>query len=312
MDSRLTATGIRLRKSSYEKHISSYESVVIMTDEKLARLFEAFAHHYWSIPVAYVTNKIAEWHPDLTVKQVDRVLNKCNDNLFWHHVCVVDEVVPEPELVTEHLVAVDENDFFSFVAARIDAPFRECAENELLNDEAIRMQTPEARAVIDFAKTQLGLDEEWGKELVSDCILSQPCALVDKTSWVMDVLQQHRFGRQLFSTVEQVKIYRDLGNRFYQVLPNPVLRGWKPEELSNSPVLLDDIPEKDSDIPNERALVDKILDPYGGREKVSQMLQQRMSEKNAKRRKIGRNEPCPCGSGLKFKKCTCAQYHPVW
>ena len=26
--------------------------------------------------------------------------------------------------------------------------------------------------------------------------------------------------------------------------------------------------------------------------------------------KIGRNDPCPCGSGLKWKKCTCPQYHP--
>ncbi len=25
--------------------------------------------------------------------------------------------------------------------------------------------------------------------------------------------------------------------------------------------------------------------------------------------KIGRNEPCPCGSGYKFKKCTCSEYH---
>ncbi len=25
--------------------------------------------------------------------------------------------------------------------------------------------------------------------------------------------------------------------------------------------------------------------------------------------KIGRNDPCPCGSGLKFKKCTCPQFH---
>lgn len=25
--------------------------------------------------------------------------------------------------------------------------------------------------------------------------------------------------------------------------------------------------------------------------------------------KIGRNEPCPCGSGLKYKKCTCKEYH---
>ena len=28
-----------------------------------------------------------------------------------------------------------------------------------------------------------------------------------------------------------------------------------------------------------------------------------------KKIKIGRNDPCPCGSGLKWKKCTCAAYH---
>ena len=27
-------------------------------------------------------------------------------------------------------------------------------------------------------------------------------------------------------------------------------------------------------------------------------------------RKVGRNDPCPCGSGLKWKKCTCEKYHP--
>ena len=25
--------------------------------------------------------------------------------------------------------------------------------------------------------------------------------------------------------------------------------------------------------------------------------------------KIGRNDPCPCGSGLKWKKCDCKEYH---
>ena len=29
-----------------------------------------------------------------------------------------------------------------------------------------------------------------------------------------------------------------------------------------------------------------------------------------KAEKIGRNDPCPCGSGLKWKKCTCEKYHP--
>ena len=25
--------------------------------------------------------------------------------------------------------------------------------------------------------------------------------------------------------------------------------------------------------------------------------------------KIGRNDLCPCGSGLKWKKCNCKEYH---
>ena len=29
-----------------------------------------------------------------------------------------------------------------------------------------------------------------------------------------------------------------------------------------------------------------------------------------KGKKIGPNDPCPCGSGTTFKKCTCAEYHP--
>ena len=25
---------------------------------------------------------------------------------------------------------------------------------------------------------------------------------------------------------------------------------------------------------------------------------------------VGRNDPCPCLSGKKFKKCTCLEFHP--
>lgn len=32
-------------------------------------------------------------------------------------------------------------------------------------------------------------------------------------------------------------------------------------------------------------------------------IQVQPTERQMKRRKIGRNEPCPCGSGKKFKKC---------
>lgn len=282
-----------------------------MTDEKLGALFEAFAHYYWSIPVVRVENRIAEWHPDVTAKQIGRVLTKCNKSLFWHHCCVVEEGVEEPELVTEHLIAFGGDDYDKFIAARLEIPFCECTEDELIKAESERMRIPEAKAIVDFGKEALGLDDEWALQLVDDCILSQPYALRDGTSWVMEVLRQESFGKIHFRTVKQVRSFRDLGNRLYQVLPNPVLRGWKPAELEVAPVLLDDIPEKDEDIPDERAAMDEIFAPYGGREKAGQILMQRISEMAPKRRKIGRNEPCPCGSGLKFKKCTCTQYHPA-
>ena len=85
-------------------------------------------------------------------------------------------------------------------------------------------------------------------------------------------------------------------------MPNPVLRGWKPSEIENPPALPDEIPEKDEDIPDGRKALDKILAQYGGREKVREQLMQSIS-KAAARKKIGPNDPCPCGSGKKYKKC---------
>lgn len=274
-----------------------------MTDEKLGALLECFAHYYWSAPLVFVVNKIAEWHPDVDAKQMGRVISKCNESLFWHHCCVVDDVVDEPELVTEHLVAFGGDDYDHFIAARIDGPFYECSENELLMVDSGRLDIPEGRAVFEFGKAELNLDDEWAQQLVDDCVLTQPYSLCNGTSWVMEVLRQEKFGKIQFRTIEQVERFRDLGNRFYQVLPNPVFRGWKPEDIENAPVLLDDIPEKDEDIPNARPMMDEFFAKIGGREKALQLLMERVGATPTKKRKIGRNELCPCGSGKKYKKC---------
>jgi uncharacterized protein YecA (UPF0149 family) len=37
--------------------------------------------------------------------------------------------------------------------------------------------------------------------------------------------------------------------------------------------------------------------------KMDSRLRELKGETLVRRQKIGRNEPCPCGSGLKFKKC---------
>jgi hypothetical protein len=155
---------------------------------------------------------------------------------------------------------------------------------------------------MDFGRTEFGLDDDWAIQLVHDCSMFQPNALIEKESWVMSVLRSEQFGKIHFRTIDQVERFRELGNRLYLALPNPVFKGWKPTEIGNAPALLDDIPASAEEIPDSRAAVDKIFAPFGGRERAGQQLLQFLSEK-APKRKIGRNEPCPCGSGKKYKKC---------
>ena len=273
-----------------------------MTYKKLAGLFEAFANHYWSVPVAFVVDKVTRWHPDVTVEQAVRALKRCSEDGFVHHCCVIADGLEEPELVVEHLYAVCDDDLDHFIAARIDGPVCDCDEQGLLNADRILWNMPEVSEICDFGRAELGLNDEWIRQLVRDCTFHQPVALCEKESWVMSVLRAESYGKIHFQTIEQVKRFRDLGNRLYQVLPNPVLKGWKPSELDNPPALLDDIPEKDEDIPDKRRDMDEVFAEFGGREKANALLMQSLTEAMPKR-KIGPNDPCPCGSGKKYKKC---------
>ena len=271
-----------------------------MKEEKLCILLQAFTDYYWSVPVSYAISKITEWHPEVTIQQVTRALRR--DKILKYHFYVESEGLDEPEIVAEHLVAVDYNDFERFIAVRFDLPFRECDEQTLLKFDDEYLDIPEKQAIFEFGRDELGLDDEWNRQLVNDCVLSQPIALCEGESWVKSILTVESYGRIHFRTIEQVKRFRELGTRFYEAMPNPVLRGWRPSEIENPPVLPDDIPEKDEDIPDSRKAIDKILTQFISQDKEMEPLMQSPSEA-ALKKKIGPNDPCPCGSGKKYKKC---------
>ena len=127
-----------------------------------------------------------------------------------------------------------------------------------------------------------------------------------------------RFGRIEFKTVSQVERFRTLGTALYQRLPNPLFRGWRPIDVENPPKLPDEIPRRDKDIPNDRKQIEMIMNLFGGREKVKEriikkfgdavpelanMLNEADDPKTAPMENVGRNKPCPCGSGKKYKMC---------
>ncbi|MBQ3335466.1 MAG: SEC-C domain-containing protein [Eubacteriaceae bacterium] len=283
-----------------------------MTDKELGALFEAFASYYWSIPIEFVFKKIAKWHDNVTTPQLKRVVLQCMENIFQYH-CIFMEIDGQnAELVVEHLLAFDESEYDQFIDHRIPGEFYDCSENDLIHADDLRIKTPEARAIIDFGKTELGLDNEWALQLVDACALNQPYAVMQGNSWVMEVLNQEKYGKIRFQTIEQVKCFRELGNKLYQVMPNPILKGWRPCDIENTFVLMDHIPEKADDIPSfrEEMYLESNIEVL--RRLFELQLYERTSyeSKIAKNiKKIGRNDPCPCGSGLKFKKCKCALYH---
>ena len=56
-----------------------------------------------------------------------------------------------------------------------------------------------------------------------------------------------------------------------------------------------------------------MLNLHGIRVRVERPKEEHTGVQQAKRssiKEIGRNDPCPCGSGLKFKNCKCKEYHP--
>ena len=275
-----------------------------MTNEQLGALLGAFADYYWSVPVEYVADKIFAWHPEVTKQQLNGVLKKANKILGWHHFCVIKDGLEAPEIAVEHLVAVDPEEYDQFIAARIEGPYCGCDEETLLRmkEGLFDFDIPEVNAIKDFGWNELGLDDEWVSQLLDDCQLSQGDALFDGSSWVQEVLKMESFGKIHFQTVDQVKRFRDLGNKLYHAIPNPVLKGWRPADLENPPLPSDDIPEKDEDIPDRRPSMEKLRQTLGFPENPEE-LWTKDSAIEMPKQKVGRNDPCPCGSGKKHKKC---------
>jgi hypothetical protein len=84
----------------------------------------------------------------------------------------------------------------------------------------------------------------------------------------------HRIKYSIYDVVDFAVELRTVANEIYTKITDE-----KPKELTNDPF----------QVPSETELQNTIL--------------------HKSRNKIGRNDPCPCGSGLKYKKC-CSKIHP--
>jgi uncharacterized protein YecA (UPF0149 family) len=57
---------------------------------------------------------------------------------------------------------------------------------------------------------------------------------------------------------------------------------------------------------DNNAMLYKMMDAFSGNEVADDIIERMNHQRGTPRRsdaRVGRNDPCPCGSGKKFKKC---------
>lgn len=96
--------------------------------------------------------------------------------------------------------------------------------------------------------TELELNDEWTRDVLFNVMFHQEESFMTQESWMNYIVKSPDIKTGLFSSLDQVRRFRDLGNKMYQALPNPYLKGWKPSELDNPPQFSDDLPENENEI----------------------------------------------------------------
>ena len=170
-----------------------------------------------------------------------------------------------------------------------------------LTDEELQQYTAEQLVELVESKAKevyAAREKEFGEQLMRELERVLMLRVVDEY-WMdqidaMNELKQG-IGLRAYAQTDPVVAYKKEG---YEMFENMVAAI---QEETLRRLFLVRL-RKNEEVKRER--VAKVTSESGGGEDV-------IRKEPVKRViKIGRNDPCPCGSGLKWKKCTCAQYHP--
>lgn len=183
-------------------------------------------------------------------------------------------------------------------------------KEELLKytDDLYEPKSPQYRAMRSFVARYQDVGAREAEDRLFELMfnirdgVSSPLAVVNKMSRFSDI---HIYAEHYY---EFETLFIDL----YNHIRNPHLNGYTPEEylqMTNAPdesmyAVKENIPEEE--------IIDELSEAVAAceyfqyevrkfRENIHMLASQ--NQQTVKKKKIGRNDPCPCGSGKKYKKC---------
>lgn len=283
--------------------------------------FEAFANLYQLLPLKDAYKIISRQNKDLiTLDEFIAFSEIARHEEHFYYILAKDELYldapkEEPidrEIVHSCLVDIDYEYYYNLVKHQINKPLKILPKQELLKykDDMYIADTPYVRAMTNFLCSRLKLSAQRTDDIISDLILIITCD--DRP---FDALSEMLDRKEIMMTKSQlknfIKLFTDLSNNTRL----PQNKGFTPLELSanrGDQKVIDSISfgsnitaalkSGEADIQEYRKEI--LMSELPEKVKMDMLRQLSQIEgKNTTQKKVGRNDPCPCGSGKKYKKC---------
>ncbi len=190
-------------------------------------------------------------------------------------------------------------------------------KEELLKyeDDLYSPPTPEYNAMLAFLQKHVTDQSELAKEYMSQILFS----IRDGDTMPMDSLEFLMKTLNIVPIIQRYERFEELYLNLNNNTRNPHLNGFTPKEywektnhrIASLYTESTDIPKEDLEAElNELMMESQEMDDIWARfAKIPEKLRvledtvSKSSYQPEKKKKIGRNDPCPCGSGKKYKKC---------
>lgn len=222
------------------------------------------------------------------------------------------------EIIDNALIDEDMDAYMRTKESQQGKPFHIPEKKELLlyQDAHYFGETPESAAFLNFLHAHAGLTDERRLQMVYE-IFSGSRYIKSEFSDVMDVLEKHGVT---FATDAALREFLNLYGNFHNTTRMQCNRGHTPREISQLQPKSERVPRSISFGPNMRKmLADGTMDAAAlSRDILTMDLPNedlrismfkelveldKANARTGKTAKTGRNDPCPCGSGKKYKKC---------
>ena len=295
-----------------------------LSDETVQLLydyFDAFSNFYQRLPLKDAYDIFEKQNKGLVTKEKFIAFSEIarHEEHFYGILGLeelyLDEPKSEPfdrEIVHESLLCFDFDEYYRMAEAQQKKPLYIPEKSKLLKyaDDFYYEETPYTNALYNFFRKKLKYDAVKSEELVSECVFI--------------ILTGPKFMELLSNELERmnVKMSQAQYEEFFGIIGElnnntsiPENRGFTPNEL-HTMMQGPGMPQKivfgenlkgnlANGNANKEAFIHGIMNSDLPEELKLQMLSDisKIKPDSVKAAKVGRNDPCPCGSGKKHKKC---------